>query len=121
MAIRERVETNRSRRRRVSTEMRVREYLDSLPASDRDAIEPIAREMMMNENMAFMLHHELMPLMHRLDRPPDELRADPHLDMLLTELSMRLPHFRKERLLSSERGVKNLVKLFEIIRESRYL
>lgn len=121
VTIRDRVEMNMRQRRRIFTERRMHEFLSSLTSRDRQAIEPIARTIITDKHVAFMLHHELRPFLHRLtDQPIESLKKDEHLEMLMDHLDMSLPNFKREYFLSSEKGLLHLIRLLEIARDMSY-
>ena len=116
-AIGSHIEKSKERGRRLITQMRVQEFLESLPAGDRDAVEPVAITLVTDDRM--VRRQEIMPEQFRWDTQSEELGQDFHFLMLLDAVSRRYPHFNRDYFLCNKSGLTNLSRVLKIIEEGR--
>lgn len=116
--ISDRIDESRKRRRRRITEMRVREFLESLPADDRNQVDPVARFLVADNDMTFILD-DLLELGCRSDITAEQLRESVYLGMLLSDVGRSYPHFNTDHFLANKKGLENLRRLLHIIGEMR--
>jgi hypothetical protein len=116
MLISAQIEKHKQWRRRQFTEKSIADFLSQLSEHDRQAIEPIAHDIILDNYTKYMsIASRLRRHVPQLLLPLEELKKKPWFETVLSQLQWLSPHFNKDYFLSNDSGLKNLGRLFRII------